>query len=179
MKKRRFALWSILVLAVVAGLIYAFRPQAVPVDFAEVAKGALIVTVDEEAETRVRDVFVLSAPVTGRLRRIEADVGDRVIANETLVAQIEPADPAFLDLRSESQARAAVQAAESALTLAKAELVEEKAEEASAVTEADAAMVEADEPVEETAEAASGEEEPETATDESGATEESEDRKVE
>jgi HlyD family secretion protein len=128
MKRRRFALWGVLVLAVVAGLVYAFRPQPVPVDLAQVAQGSLVVTVDEEAETRVRDVFVLSAPVSGRLRRIEAEVGDRVIANETLVAQIEPADPAFLDLRSESQARAAVQAAESGLALAKAELVEAIAE---------------------------------------------------
>ena len=63
-----------------------------------VGRGPLVVTVDEEAETRVRDVFVLSAPVTGRLRRIEAEVGDRVIAGETLIAQIEPADPEFLDL---------------------------------------------------------------------------------
>jgi len=128
MKRRRFALWGVLVLAVVAGLVYAFRPQPVSVDFAQVAQGSLVVTVDEEAETRVRDVFVLSAPVTGRLRRIEAEVGDRVIAGETMIAQIEPADPAFLDLRSESQARALVQAAESGLALAKAELVEAIAE---------------------------------------------------
>jgi HlyD family secretion protein len=100
----------------------------VPVDFAAAVQGPLVVTIDEEAETRVRDVFVLSAPVTGRLRRIEADVGDRVTAGETLIAQIEPADPSFLDLRSESQARAAVQAAESGLALAKAELVEAIAE---------------------------------------------------
>ncbi len=139
MKRRRFALWGVLVLAVVASLVYAFRPQPVPVDFAEVAKGSLIVTVDEEAETRVRDVFVLSAPVAGRLRRIEAEVGDRVIANETLVAQIEPADPAFLDLRSEAQAQAAVQAAESGLALAKAELVEAIAELEFAESELDRA----------------------------------------
>ncbi|MFT5182844.1 MAG: HlyD family secretion protein [Alphaproteobacteria bacterium] len=128
MKWRRFTLWGVLVIALLGGLAFAFRPQPVPVDFAQVARGVLIVTVDEEAETRVRDVFMLSAPVTGRLRRIENDVGDEVIANVTIVARLEPADPSFLDVRSASQARAAIQAADSALSLAKAELAEALAE---------------------------------------------------
>ena len=83
----------------------------------------------------MRDVFVLSAPVTGRLRRIESDVGDRVVAGETVVAQIEPVDPSFLDVRSETQARAGVQAAESALALARAELDEAAAERDFAMAE--------------------------------------------
>ncbi len=128
MKWRRFSLWGVLGLVVLAGLGFAFRPQAIPVDFAIAAQGSLVVTVDEEAETRVRDVFVLSAPVTGRLRRIESDVGDDVFAGETVVAQIEPVDPSFLDIRSESEAHAAVQAADSALVLARAELQEAIAE---------------------------------------------------
>lgn len=135
MKWRRFVIWGALAAAVIVGLAFAFRPQAVPVDFAAVEKGALIVTIDEEAETRVQDVFVLSAPVTGRLRRIEAEAGDFVAAGETVVAQIEPADPSFLDVRSETQARAAVQAAESALTLARAELDEAMAESEFAASE--------------------------------------------
>jgi HlyD family secretion protein len=128
MKSRRFVIWGLLVVAVVAGLAFAFRPQPVQVDFAQVTRGPLVVSIDEEAETRVRDVFVVSAPVTGRLRRIESDVGDTVIADETIVVRIEPADPSFLDVRSASQARAAVQSAESALILAKAELEEAIAE---------------------------------------------------
>jgi len=128
MKWRRFVLWATLAVVVIVGLGYAFWPQPVPVDFATVARGPLLVTVDEEAQTRVRDVFVLSAPVNGRLRRIESEVGDRVVAGETVIARIEPADPSFLDVRSESEARAAVQAAESALALAKAELEEAIAE---------------------------------------------------
>jgi len=63
-----------------AALAYAFRPQPVRVDLAEATRGPLTVTVDEEGETRVRDVFVLSAPVAGRARRIEVEAGDEVVA---------------------------------------------------------------------------------------------------
>jgi HlyD family secretion protein len=85
-------------------------------------------TLDEEGETRLHDVFRLSAPVTGHLRRVEVHVGDAVQANETVLAQIEPIDPAFLDLRSEAQAQAAIRAAESALKLADAEVEQARAE---------------------------------------------------
>lgn len=128
MKGRRLILWGVLGALVVAGLVYAFRPQPVPVDLVEAVRGSLVVTLDEEGETRVRDVFVVSAPITGRSLRIEADVGDAVTAGRTIVAEIEPIDPSFLDLRTETQARAAIQAAEAALTLAEAELEEAQAE---------------------------------------------------
>jgi HlyD family secretion protein len=127
-KWRRFVLWGVLILTLLAGLTYAFLPQPVPVDVVRIERGPMFVTVDEEGETRVRDVFVLSAPVGGRLRRIELGVGDGVISGRTVVAQIEPADPGFLNERSESVAQAAVRAAESALELARAELDEAGAE---------------------------------------------------
>ena len=119
---RRALFWGVLLLILAAGLVVAFRPQPVPVDFALVERGPLIVTVSEEGETRVRDVFALSAPIAGRARRIEAEVGDPVSAGQTVVAEIEPIDPAFLDVRSEAQAQAAVRTAEAARDLARAEL---------------------------------------------------------
>jgi HlyD family secretion protein len=60
--------------------------------------------------------------------RIEAEAGDEVIANETVIAEIEPVDPTFLDFRSEAQAQAAIRAAESARTLAQAEVDQAAAE---------------------------------------------------
>jgi len=125
---RRIVFWGVLALALAAGLLYAFRPQPVPVDFAVIERGPLVVAVAEEGETRVKEVFVLSAPVTGRALRIDAHVGDTVIANETVIAQIEPIDPSFLDPRTEAQARAAVRAAEAARALAAAELDQAQAE---------------------------------------------------
>ena len=125
---RRWVIWGVIGVALVAGLVYAFQPQPTPVDFATVVRGPLVVTVDEEGETRVRDVFVVSAPVAGRVRRIEVEVGDPVSAQQTAVAELEPIDPAFLDLRSEALAEAALRAAEANKALAEAELSEAEAE---------------------------------------------------
>jgi HlyD family secretion protein len=137
--QRRLLLWSVIGGAVLLGLFFAFRPQAVSVDLMEVSRGELLVTINEEGETRVRDVFVLSAPVAGRLLRIEAEAGDSVAAQETVVAEIEPVDPAFLDYRSEAQAQATVRAAESTRALAKAEVDQANAELEFARTEIDRA----------------------------------------
>ena len=119
---RRMMLWGVLGLVLLAALTYTFMPQPVPVDLVEATHGPLVITIDEEGETRVRDIYVLSAPVAGRALRIEAEAGDRVVAGETVVAEIEPIDPAFLDPRSEAQAQADINAAESARELALAQV---------------------------------------------------------
>jgi HlyD family secretion protein len=119
-KWRRLMFWGVIVGVVTIGLVFAFRPQSVAVDVSDVERGPLVVTVEDEGKTRVHDIYVLSAPVTGRMRRIDLHVGDAVVEGETVVAEIEPIDPAFLDPRSEAQARAEVRAAESAEKLARA-----------------------------------------------------------
>jgi len=126
--ERRNLLWAILGGAVLLSLFLAFRPQALPVDVLTLESSDLVVTVDEEGETRVRDVFVLSTPVAGRMLRIEAEAGDDVIANESILAEIEPVDPGFLDFRSEAQAQAAIRSAQSATALAQAEVDQALAE---------------------------------------------------
>jgi len=136
---RRLALWGVLGLLLVAGLLYAFRPQPIPVDIVAASQGPMMVTVEEEGETRVKEVFVLSAPVAGRALRIDAHVGDPVVANETVLARIEPIDPSFLDVRTEAQARAAVRAAEAAKALAAAEVDQARAELEFVETELDRA----------------------------------------
>lgn len=134
-KARRGLVWGFLGLVLIAALTYAFWPRPVAVDFVTAEPGPLVVTVGEEGETRVRDVFVLSAPVTGRMRRIELDVGDLLTAAETEVAQIEPIDPTFLDVRGEAQAQAAVDTAIAARSLALAEVEVAEAELAFADSE--------------------------------------------
>lgn len=127
-KLRRALLWAALAAILIVALALSFRPRPIVVDLIELQPGPLSVTVDEEGRTRIRDIYVVSAPVAGRVLRIEAEAGDVVTQNETIVAQIEPADPTFLDPRGEAQAGAAVRVAESAVELAEADVRRAEAE---------------------------------------------------
>ena len=111
---------EVVVLAVVAALVWAFRPAPVPAEIATVTPGPLEVTLDEEGETRVRDRFVVSAPVAGRVLRIELEPGDPVRANRTLLATFQPVSPALLDARTRAELTARAQAADAALERARA-----------------------------------------------------------
>lgn len=85
---RRRLIWA-MVLAVIAALITLnLRPAQVPVETARAARGSLRVTVDEDGETRAHDRFVVSAPIPGRLRRVELEEGDAIRENE-IVATID------------------------------------------------------------------------------------------
>ena len=81
-------------------------------EIARVARGPLQVTVDHEGRTRVKERYVISAPLSGRLLRVELHPGDPVRAKETLLTSIEPSDPALLDPRARAEAEARVKAAE-------------------------------------------------------------------
>jgi HlyD family secretion protein len=116
-------------------VLYAVWPQAASVEIARVEQGPLTITLDEEGKTRVRERFVVSAPVAGRVQRIELEPGDHVVRNETVVAVFRPADPALLDLRSRAEAEANVKAAEAACGRAKAERERASAEDRHAKSE--------------------------------------------
>jgi HlyD family secretion protein len=110
------------VVGVLAALAYwAFKPRPVPADFGTVVRGPLEVTVEDEGRTRVRDRYVVSAPLPGRMRRIELEPGDPVVARKTIVAQFQPADPALLDVRARAEIEARVRAAEAAHGAARAD----------------------------------------------------------
>jgi HlyD family secretion protein len=115
----------ILALILAAGLGalgWALWPRPVPVDLATIGRGALEVTVEDEGITRVRDVYTISAPTTGKMLRAPHKVGDAVIKGRTLVAVFEPSDPAFLDIRTQRVNEAAVEAANAAVRLAEAQV---------------------------------------------------------
>ena len=77
MKNKSKWVWRGLAIVIVAAaLAYAFRPQPVPVDLATAERGGLIVTVADDGETRVREVYLVSAPLPGQVLRFEGDVGD-------------------------------------------------------------------------------------------------------
>jgi HlyD family secretion protein len=113
---------------IAAAFIWALWPKAVPVDVAQAARGPLRVTVDEEGKTRIKDVYTVSAPITGKLLRVSLDPGDDVRKDETLVAIIEPAVPPFLDARTLRELEAHVAAARAGVTLAEAEVQQTQSE---------------------------------------------------
>jgi HlyD family secretion protein len=106
MRRGRLFLW-ISGLAIAGAIAWAFRAPPVPVDLALVTRGDLRVTIDEEGMTRVRERYVVSAPVAGRLQRIGLKAGDEVDANTTVLATFLPATPTPLDprMRAETEAR--------------------------------------------------------------------------
>jgi HlyD family secretion protein len=115
-RSRRGALVFLVVASVAAIVAYALWPSAVPVETARVSRGSLEVTIDQEGETRVHDRYVLSAPVLGRLMRVDLEDGDPV-RRDQVVARI---DPLPLNQRERQEVTARVQSAEASLREAKA-----------------------------------------------------------
>src|SRR3954469_17871557 len=111
---------AIAVVAVI--LAVALWPKATEVDLARVERGAMQVTIDEEGETRVRQRFVVSAPVMGRVERIALEPGDPVVHGKTVVATLTPAAAPLIDPRAQAELSASVEAARAAVGQARAEL---------------------------------------------------------
>lgn len=138
MKFRKRHIPAAIGVLLVAGLVmYAFWPRPLEVDVAEVTRGPMRVTVDDDGRTRIKERYTISAPLAGRLRRIPLDPGDNAIAGETLLAVIEPRDPELLDARTEAEAEARVEAAQAALQQAEAQVESAAAQLALARSEAE------------------------------------------
>ncbi|MFN3388773.1 MAG: efflux RND transporter periplasmic adaptor subunit [Allosphingosinicella sp.] len=127
MAKRKLPLTRIgligAVLATVAIIAWFFiHKPPVAVDLAGLDRGAVEVTVADDGVARVREVYSVASPVAGRLLRIDAEVGDAVVARETILARLAPADPGFLDLRSRAISEARVGEAQGQLAFAEADV---------------------------------------------------------
>ena len=105
-------------LALLAG--WALRPQAVAVETAEAVRGAFEQTVSDDGKTRVRERYVVSAPLAGRLERIALRAGDAVEKGQVL-ALLTPTAPAFLDARTSRELQGRIGAVQALLARARAE----------------------------------------------------------
>lgn len=114
-------------LVVVAALVYGLMPAPMEVETAKAQTGPMMVTVDEEGKTRVKERFVLSAPVSGYMRRAAFDVGDAVRKGQVVV-ELEPLRPEELDPRSRAVAEATAEAAFSTVGSAEHEEAARKTE---------------------------------------------------
>ena len=83
----------VIVLLIAGALVWAFLPRAVAVETAEIARRDIVVRVEEDGIARIREVYVVSAPIGGQMGRIALHPGDAVVADETVQFSIRPAAP--------------------------------------------------------------------------------------
>ncbi len=117
MKRNTWILSIAAAAAMVAALVWAFRPRPVDVELASVAVGRFEQTIDEDAKTRVAERYVVSAPLAGRVARITLREGDAVEAG-AVVATLTPVLSPLLDDRSGREAAARVEGAQAQLARA-------------------------------------------------------------
>jgi HlyD family secretion protein len=121
--KRAFLI--VLALGILGGATLAFLPQPVAVETARVGRGPLRVTIDGTGQTRVRDRYVVAAPVAGQLERITLRAGDEVGVGDE-VAWIAPPVSPLLDPRTRAEIEARVAATEAAEAQARAAIDQAK-----------------------------------------------------
>jgi HlyD family secretion protein len=107
--------------------VWALRPQPIIVETAQVVRGPFEQTVSDDGKTRVRDRYVVSAPLAGRVERSRWRSGDPVEQGQT-VAILTPAVPAFIDARTQAELQARVAGAEAQRMRAAAELDKARAQ---------------------------------------------------
>ena len=126
MKRTHWVLVAVALLVLAGVLFWAFRPQPVRVEVAEVRTALFENVVEEDGKTRVRERYVVSAPLAGRLARVQLKAGDVVQAG-TVVAVLWPSAPAMIDARSHRELNERVGAAEAAVDQARANIAREEA----------------------------------------------------
>ena len=115
-------------LVLLGGLVaWALQPRPVAVETAAVTRGAFEQAVSDDGKTRVRERYVVSAPLAGRIERIALEAGDAVKQGQ-VVALLSPAAPAFLDARTASELQERVGAAQAQLARARAETAKAQAQ---------------------------------------------------
>lgn len=102
------------VMAAAAIIVWAVMPGQVPVEVATVTKGRFVASVDEDGKTRVRERYVVAAPLAGRLGRIRFKVGDQIQVDDA-VATIMPSPAPLIDPRTRREIEERLGAAEATL----------------------------------------------------------------
>jgi HlyD family secretion protein len=95
-------------------LAWAFAPRPVEVEAAAVTQGHFETTIDEDAKTRLRERYVVSAPLAGRLTRITLREGD-MVDEHAVVATLAPTLSPMLDERTVREQQLRVEITEAQL----------------------------------------------------------------
>lgn len=138
MQKKNIAIVAASVLAL-GWLAWAAWPQAQKVETAPLARGDFVRELVEDARTRVRERYTVTAPLAGQLVRPVLKAGDAVSAGQ-VVAEIWPAAAGLLDVRSQGEQRERVGAMEATLVRAQANLARTRLAEQQARAELERAQ---------------------------------------
>jgi len=120
MKTRNLILLAAGGVVCAALVAWALRPQPISVETGAVTQGPFEQTVVDDGKTRVRDRYVIAAPLAGRVERVRLEPGDPVQHGQ-VVALLTPTAPAFLDARTARELQERIGAAEAQLARARAE----------------------------------------------------------
>lgn len=113
---------AILVLAgIAAALWWALAPRPAAVEVAAARAGRFEIAIEEDGKTRLRDRYVVSAPMTGRIARIALREGDAVKAG-TVVAALSPTLPTLFDARTADELSIRAEAADAMVARATARI---------------------------------------------------------
>lgn len=126
MKRRTWMVATLALALSAAAFGWAFRPRPAPVEVASVKRGLFEHVIEEDGMTRVRERYVVSAPLAGRLERVALHAGDAVAAGAVL-AQLSPSAPALLDVRTVRELEERIGAAEAARASAQANVARAEA----------------------------------------------------
>jgi HlyD family secretion protein len=109
MKTKTWIFSAIAVVAAGALLAWAFAPRPIEIEVARAVRGPFETSIDEDGKTRLRDRYVISAPIAGVLSRITLREGDPVEAG-AVVAVLTPVLSPMVDERTlrEQQVRIAI-----------------------------------------------------------------------
>ncbi len=107
-------------------LVWAFWPQATEVELGAVSRGPFERAVQEDGKTRLRERYVVSTPLTGRVQRIALKQGDTV-ARDAVLATLWPVMPGLLDERARQEQNERIGAMEAAVRRASANVERAKA----------------------------------------------------
>lgn len=119
MKKNRKIATAILTAATLLALLaWAFAPRPVLVELATATAGRFETSIDEDGKTRVHDRYTLSAPLSGRLQRLNLREGDPVKAG-AVVATLTPTLSPMLDERSLAELSTQIETADARVSYAK------------------------------------------------------------
>lgn len=129
--KKRHLVYAAIAALILLVIVVALIPEAVRVETAKVERGPMMVTIESRGETRVRERFVITAPISGRVARIELREGATIAPGQLITTitavPIDPRQREEAEARvssadaSHGEAAAAVRSAEAAYELARRE----------------------------------------------------------